>query len=74
MKINAQLEGRPTLRNIAKLLMNAHYDRLGMHPNETLFVNSIELNAIASQLGFSSVIAFSVIRVACTHAPSHQLG
>lgn len=31
MKVNAQLEGRPVLRNIAKLLMNSMYGRFGMH-------------------------------------------
>jgi len=35
MKVMAQLEGRPALRNIAKLLMNSLYGRFGMHPNQT---------------------------------------
>ena len=37
MKINAQLEGRPVLRNIAKLLMNSMYGRFGMHTPEVKF-------------------------------------
>ena len=31
MKVNAQLEGKPSLRNVAKLLMNSMYGRFGMH-------------------------------------------
>jgi hypothetical protein len=40
MKVNAQLKDRPTLRNIAKLLMNSMYGRFGMHadPQMSLIV------------------------------------
>jgi hypothetical protein len=31
MKIQAQLNGQPTIRNISKLLMNSMYGRFGMH-------------------------------------------
>lgn len=34
MKVNAQLEGKPVLRNISKLLMNSMYGRFGMHTPE----------------------------------------
>ncbi len=34
MKVTAQLEGKPVLRNIAKLLMNSMYGRFGMHTGE----------------------------------------
>lgn len=33
MKIEAQLNSQPTIRNIAKLLMNSMYGRFGMHTN-----------------------------------------
>jgi hypothetical protein len=35
MKIRAQAEGQPTLRNVAKLLMNSMYGRFGMHVDNT---------------------------------------
>jgi len=35
MKITAQEEGKPTIRNIAKLLMNSMYGRFGMHADMT---------------------------------------
>nr|AGA14206.1 truncated DNA polymerase [Rhizophagus irregularis]AGA14238.1 truncated DNA polymerase [Rhizophagus irregularis]AHX00135.1 hypothetical protein [Rhizophagus irregularis]AJK91342.1 plasmid related DNA polymerase [Rhizophagus aggregatus] len=35
MKISAQKEGKPTIRNLAKLLMNSMYGRFGMHPSLT---------------------------------------
>jgi hypothetical protein len=33
MKIEAQLNKQPTIRNLAKLLMNSMYGRFGMHPS-----------------------------------------
>jgi len=33
MKITAQKEGKSTIRNMAKLLMNSMYGRFGMHPS-----------------------------------------
>jgi hypothetical protein len=35
MKIEAQLNNQPTIRNIAKLLMNSMYGRFGMHTDVT---------------------------------------
>jgi len=35
MKIEAQLNKQPTIRNMAKLLMNSMYGRFGMHPSLT---------------------------------------
>ena len=35
MKIEAQLNKQPTIRNIAKLLMNSMYGRFGMHTDAT---------------------------------------
>ncbi|RGB21644.1 DNA polymerase B 2 [Rhizophagus diaphanus] len=33
MKIEAQMNNQPTIRNMAKLLMNSMYGRFGMHPS-----------------------------------------
>jgi hypothetical protein len=35
MKIEAQRNSQPTIRNLAKLLMNSMYGRFGMHPTLT---------------------------------------
>ena len=37
IKINAQLDGRPVLRQISKLIMNSLYGRFGMHTPELQF-------------------------------------
>src|SRR5271154_6976168 len=49
IKVNAQNDEKPVLRNIAKLLMNSRYGRFGMHTPEIKFaiVNSQELVRIA---------------------------
>jgi hypothetical protein len=31
MKVQAQMDNKPTIRNLAKLLMNSMYGRFGMH-------------------------------------------
>ncbi len=36
MKVNAQLEGKPVIRNLAKLLMNSLYGRFGMRSSNLL--------------------------------------
>ncbi|RGB22184.1 DNA polymerase B 2 [Rhizophagus diaphanus] len=36
MKIEAQINKQPTIRNLAKLLMNSMYGRFGMHPSLSL--------------------------------------
>lgn len=38
MKITAQKEGKPTIRNIAKLLMNSMYGRFGMRTLNQAFI------------------------------------
>jgi len=45
MKITAQQEGRPAIRNIAKLLMNSMYGRFGMHVDQTMHVIVTEAQA-----------------------------
>jgi len=60
MKIQAQVQGQPTIRNLAKLLMNSMYGRFGMHTNleQTAILNSLdylkytEVFAIISELIF----------------------
>lgn len=49
MKIEAQLNSQPTIRNIAKLLMNSMYGRFGMHTlnQETVIVSSSELTQLS---------------------------
>ncbi len=46
MKIEAQLNDQPTIRNVAKLLMNSMYGRFGMHIHATQF-SIIPQNQIA---------------------------
>ena len=51
MKIEAQLNGQPVLRSIAKLMMNSMYGRFGMHLEEgiTEIVTLETLEIIKSQ-------------------------
>lgn len=51
MKVNAQKEGKPVLRNIAKLLMNSMYGRFGMHTPEIkhAIVNPQQLTALMKE-------------------------
>nr|YP_008474718.1 truncated DNA polymerase [Glomus cerebriforme]AGJ98100.1 truncated DNA polymerase [Glomus cerebriforme] len=48
MKVQAQKEGKPVLRNLAKLLMNSMYGRFGMHTPEVkhAIVNPQQLDDI----------------------------
>lgn len=48
MKVRAQEEGKPVLRNIAKLMMNSMYRRFGMHLEEgiTVFTTLEGLNSL----------------------------
>ena len=43
MKVTAQLNNQPTIRNVAKLLMNSMYGRFGMHtkPMQTSLIPDI---------------------------------
>lgn len=60
MKIEAQLNKQPTIRNLAKLLMNSMYGRFGMHP--TLSKHSIytseQINKITPAWKISNEIQF----------------
>jgi hypothetical protein len=68
MKITAQKEGRPTIRNLAKLLMNSMYGRFGMHPSLTrhpLYTEEQILN-IAPHWQLSTIIDFGELSLVTT--------
>nr|YP_009228180.1 plasmid related DNA polymerase [Rhizophagus fasciculatus]AJK91311.1 plasmid related DNA polymerase [Rhizophagus fasciculatus] len=50
MKIQAQKDGKPTIRNIAKLLMNSMYGRFGMKTINQAF-------AIVDKVGYKKLVA-----------------
>jgi hypothetical protein len=50
MKVRAQKDGKPVLRNIAKLMMNSMYGRFGMHIEE-------EITVLTTLEGLNSLIA-----------------
>jgi hypothetical protein len=58
MKVDAQLNEQPVLRNIAKLMMNSMYGRFGMHVDEevTTFMDELGVGAIAAQSTITSSI------------------
>lgn len=51
MKVQAQLNNQPVLRNVAKLMMNSMYGRFGMHLEEgiSVFATLEELNTLIAQ-------------------------
>jgi hypothetical protein len=59
MKVTAQQQKRPVLRNIAKLLMNSMYGRFRMHTPELKFaiVNSNQLNILLKNYKILEVIS-----------------
>jgi hypothetical protein len=61
MKIQAQLDGKPSLRAIAKLLMNSSYGRFGMHPHDNVvrIVDSATATKIAASYSIVRDIEFS---------------
>ncbi len=60
MKIEAQLNSQPTIRNIAKLLMNSMYGRFGMHTGlvQQKFVEPRQLDYITEHFEILSEIPF----------------
>ena len=58
MKTEAQLNNQPTIRNIAKLLMNSMYGRFGMRSEaiENGFVNLNQLHQLAQKYNILNVI------------------
>ncbi|PKB96384.1 DNA polymerase B 2 [Rhizophagus irregularis] len=63
MKITAQLNKQPTIRNLAKLLMNSMYGRFGMHPSLTKhqFIDNDCLETLNSQWQMEAQIDFGNI-------------
>lgn len=61
MKVTAQQEGKPTIRNLAKLLMNSMYGRFGMHTTleQTALVNNEEYLQYNKSFSILSEIHFN---------------
>jgi hypothetical protein len=62
MKVQAQEQGKPALRNIAKMLMNSLYGRFGMHPhtNKVLLADPAQAKLIASAFPGSLLLVRSL--------------
>lgn len=60
MKIEAQLNNQPTIRNIAKLLMNSMYGRFGMHSilEKTSIVQSSKVSEFEREFSIQKEIRF----------------
>lgn len=60
MKVEAQLNNQPTIRNIAKLLMNSMYGRFGMHTEaiQSAIINPRQLNKYSLTFKILSQIDF----------------
>jgi hypothetical protein len=56
IKVEAQLAGKPVLRNIAKLMMNSMYGRFGMHVDEEISA-IVSLEALNNLVGTCQVIS-----------------
>jgi hypothetical protein len=61
MKVEAQAQGKPALRSLAKLLMNSLYGRFGMHPhnNKVLLATPAQAKVIASAFPITRTIPFT---------------
>jgi hypothetical protein len=61
LKIDAQAQGKPALRSLAKMLMNSLYGRFGMHPhtNKVLLADPAQAKQIASAFPITRTIPFS---------------
>lgn len=72
MKIQAQQDNKPTIRNIAKLLMNSMYGRFGMHTDNVrqAFLNTQQIVDLAKHyvilneipLGALSLVSYTLSR------------
>lgn len=60
MKVEAQSNSQPTIRNLAKLLMNSMYGRFGMHPTLTLhgIYTSKQINKVTPAWKITNEIQF----------------
>nr|AFN42484.1 DNA polymerase B 2 [Rhizophagus irregularis] len=68
MKIEAQLNNQPTIRNISKLLMNSMYGRFGMHPSltNTSIWTQTQINSITNGWLIQSQIQFGELSLVTT--------
>jgi hypothetical protein len=68
MKIIAQKEGKATIRNIAKLLMNSMYGRFGMHPSltNTHIWTEEQINSLTNGWDILSKIDFGELSLVTT--------
>nr|AHJ10973.1 plasmid related DNA polymerase [Rhizophagus sp. DAOM 213198] len=68
MKITAQLNNQPTIRNLAKLLMNSMYGRFGMHPSllKHNFWTTDEINEISSNWTIQNRIDYGELSLVTT--------
>jgi hypothetical protein len=68
MKIIAQKEGRPTIRNIAKLLMDSMYGRFGIHPSltNTSIWTEEQINSLTNGWDILSKIDFGELSLVTT--------
>ncbi|PKY60857.1 DNA polymerase B 2 [Rhizophagus irregularis] len=65
MKITAQLNKQPTIRNLAKLLMNSMYGRFGMHPSlskHSIFTTE-QMNKITPAWNVQNSIVFGELNL-----------
>jgi hypothetical protein len=63
MKVQAQLNKQPTIRNLAKLLMNSMYGRFGMHITDLkyAFLNEAQIFQIAKNYVIKDQISFGAL-------------
>lgn len=68
MKVEAQLNNQPTIRNIAKLLMNSMYGRFGMHPSltNTSIWTEEQINSLTNGWDILSKIDFGELSLVTT--------
>jgi len=71
MKINAQKEGQPTIRNVAKLLMNSMYGRFGIHNS---FINHAIVDDESFDRMANKYVIESFVRIGNKSLISYALG
>jgi DNA polymerase type B, organellar and viral len=82
IKVEAQLNNKPTIRNIAKLLMNSMYARFGMHTDDIrqAIVDSQTLNVLKRdynileeiELGFLTLVKYSLVEIPLDVSPNKE--
>jgi hypothetical protein len=80
MKVQAQLNGKPTIRNIAQLLMNSMYGRFGMNVDDIIhdIMNKNEISRVALNYVIKEEIDFGILSLVSytqnSTPPSYSLG